>query len=105
MHALVRKYSDVAAVIFGDFNHGNIDWITGKAGVKGKEFLDLVHDCFLIQWIEGNTRGSNILDLVFTTKPGLIEDMIITAPVASSAYNLLNFLPGDLEKGENRSQI
>jgi len=38
MHALVRKYSDVAAVILGDFNHGDIDWITGEAGVKGREF-------------------------------------------------------------------
>jgi len=57
MHALFRKYSNMAAVILGNFNHRNIDWITGEAGVKGKEFLYLVYDCFLIQWVEGNTRG------------------------------------------------
>jgi len=41
----------------GDFNHGDIDWITGEAGVKRREFLDLVDYCFLIQWVEGNTIG------------------------------------------------
>jgi len=35
--------------------------------------------------------GGNMLDLVFTTKPGLIEDIEITAPVAGSDHNLLNF--------------
>jgi len=78
-------------VILGDFNHGDIDWTTGEAGVKGREFLDLVDDCFLIQWVKGNTRGGNMLDLVFTTEPGLIEDLEITAPVAGSDHNLLNF--------------
>jgi len=81
----------VAAVILGDFNHGDIDWITGEAGVKGREFWDLVYDCFLIHWVEGHTRGSNMLDLVFTTEPTLIEDMVISTPVASSDQNLLNF--------------
>jgi len=55
------------------------------------EFLDLVYDCFLIQYAKGNTRGSNILDLVFTTEPGLIDYMVITAPIASSDHHLLNF--------------
>jgi len=56
---------------------------TGEAGVKGSEFLDLVDDCFLIQWVKENTKGGgNMFDLVFTTEPGLIEDMEITAPVA-----------------------
>jgi len=32
-----------------------------------------------------------MLDLVLTTEPGLIEDMEITAPVAGSDHNLLNF--------------
>jgi len=38
-------------------------------------------------------KGSNMLDLVFTTEPGLIEDMVglITAPVTSCDHNLLNF--------------
>jgi len=71
----------------GDFNHGNIDRITGEVGVKGREFLDLVDDCFLIQWVKGNTRGGNMLDLVLTTELDLIEDMEITAPVAD--HNLL----------------
>jgi len=57
MHSLVRKYSNVTSVILGYSNHGDIDWITGEAGVKGREFLDLVEDCFLTQWVEGNTNG------------------------------------------------
>jgi len=41
--------------------------------------------------VEGNTRGDNMLDFVFTTEPDLIEDMEITAPVAGSDHNLLIF--------------
>jgi len=56
--------------------------ITGEVGVKVGEFLDIVDDCFLIQWVERNTRegGGNMLGVVFATEPGLIEDMEITAP-------------------------
>jgi len=57
MHALLKKYSCVASVILGDFNPVDIDWTTGEAGFKGREFLDLVDDCFLIQWVKENTRG------------------------------------------------
>jgi len=32
-----------------------------------------------------------MLDLIFTNEPGLIEDLEITAPVAGSNHNLLNF--------------
>jgi len=34
MHALLRKYSNVASVILGDFNHGDIDLTTGEKGLK-----------------------------------------------------------------------
>jgi len=91
LHTLVKKYSNVAALIMGDFNHGDIDWITGEAGVKRRELLDLVHGCFLIQWVEGNTGGDNMFDVVFTTEPNLIEDMEKTSPVAGSDHNLLRF--------------
>jgi len=50
-----------------------------------------VDDCFLIDWVKGNTTGLNMLDLVFTTKPDLNEDLELTAPVAGSDYKLLNF--------------
>jgi len=32
MHAFLRKYSTVSTVILGDFNHGDIDWTTGRWG-------------------------------------------------------------------------
>jgi len=37
MHSLVRKYSNVTSVILGDFNHGDMDCITG-GGLKGENF-------------------------------------------------------------------
>jgi len=39
MNAFFRKYSCVASVILGDFNHGDIDWTTWEAGVKRRESL------------------------------------------------------------------
>jgi len=48
------------SVILGDFNHGDIDWITGEAVVKGGEFRDLFEDCFMTQWVEGNTKGGGV---------------------------------------------
>jgi len=88
MQSLIKKYSNVTSLILGDFKNGDIDWITGEAGVKRREFLELVDDCFFKQWvIQG---GGNMLDVVFTTEPDLIEDMEITAPVAGSDHNVLN---------------
>jgi len=57
MHTLVRKHSNAEAAILGDFNHGDIDWNKGEAGVKLRKFLGLIYNCFLIQWVKGNTGG------------------------------------------------
>jgi len=39
MHALLRKYSNVATLILGDFNHGDIDWTIGEVWLKGGNSL------------------------------------------------------------------
>jgi len=72
MHAILRKYSNVATVILGDFNHGDINWTTGEVGLKGREFLDLVDECFLIQWVKGNKKlRDQVID--FRGKGGMRE--------------------------------
>ena len=47
-HNIIRKACSMNdyVIICGDFSHSSIDWNTLHAGSEGKEFLDLILDCF-----------------------------------------------------------
>jgi len=56
-----------ALVLMGDFNHLDICWDIGMAGGRqSRRFLESVKDNFLVQIINGPTRGEALLDLVLT---------------------------------------
>ncbi|KAK4325949.1 hypothetical protein Pmani_003513 [Petrolisthes manimaculis] len=66
------KYGQV--VICGDFNHNTIDWELSQAGHEGEAFLKQVMDKFLPQNIKQPTKERNILDLVLSTDPVLVNN-------------------------------
>jgi len=44
--------------------------------VEGREFLEMVQDCFLTQHVMKPTSDSNkTVDIVLSTEPGLVEEM------------------------------
>ena len=61
------------ALNVGDFNYPSIDWENLDADNSSRYFLDLVTDSFLTQHVSSSTRSCNILDLLFTTDPGMVE--------------------------------
>lgn len=80
-------------VLVGDFNCPDIDW----AGVGGdyrsndsqKQLRDAISDASLTQLVTTPTRGNNILDLVCSSHPELIQNLEVTP--AFSDHNGISF--------------
>ena len=84
MSKLGNKINTHNVIITGDFNLPNINWenhhVTPNSGystVAANKLLSLIEDHGLIQHVSEPTRkqgnANNILDLVFTNRPGLIK--------------------------------
>ena len=56
---------------------------------SSRYFLDLVNDSFLTQHVSRLTRGTNILDLVFTTDPGMVKEIQVRENLANCDRNIL----------------
>ena len=88
-----NKINTHNVIITGDFNLPNINWenhhVTPNSGystVVANKLLSLVEDHGLIQHVNESTRtqgnGNNILDLVFTNRPGLIKKLNVVDGIA-----------------------
>ena len=72
-----------APVLMGDFNHPDVCWNSGMAGGRqSRRFLESV-DNFLVQVIDGPTRGEALLDLVLTVR-GVQEESIREVKIGGS---------------------
>ena len=69
-------------IICGDFIFPNISWDSPERtrGVDEVLFMDLLSDYFLSQLVTSPTRGANLLDLVITSVPELVEIDAILQP-------------------------
>ena len=89
-------------VIAGDFNFPEIDWFNQAVGYSrgGQVLLDFAFDNFLSQLVLeptqlGNT-SANILDLVFSTQPALVQNMCVGSLFSDHSYisfNIMNSYP------------
>ena len=76
-------YNDISnaaksdCIIMGDFNRRGINWNTLESDGRGQKLLDLSQDLFLTQHIKENTREDAILDLIFSSEPGMIDNVKI----------------------------
>ena len=72
---LIRKTAG-PTVIVGDFNYSGIDWESGTFDSASKPFFNATEDVFLTQCVDFPTHDSgNILDLVLTTNPALVDSV------------------------------
>ena len=46
---------------------------------------------FLVQHVDKPTREGNILDLVLTSEPNMVEEVSVQCPVSSSDHNVILF--------------
>ena len=91
MFQQIRQFSRFQVVILGDFNYNDINWDRRDSGNLGKDFLDLVNDCFLWQHVKQPTRGNNILDLVLSSEENMIEEVEISGPISNCDHNAIFF--------------
>jgi len=87
-------------LIVGDFNHPDIDWITGtccrSSGHPAAAFLDTVNDAFLFRHCLEPTHSrpgqvANILDLVFTDEEEVVGDLEYITPLGKSHHVIIQF--------------
>ena len=63
-------------LIMGDFNLPGIDWVQEQGkGRADEDFLVLVQDCFLTQFVDKPTRGSAVFDLLLSNDPNMVEEI------------------------------
>ena len=55
------------------------------------KMLDIVNDHSLTQHVKKPTRGNNILDLVFTTKPDMISKISVEVRCGMSDHDIVMF--------------
>ena len=67
------RYSKVCIV--GDFNYRNINWIDKTGDYESDDFLEVINDNFLHQYVTEPTRGNNILDLVLSNSLNLVQSV------------------------------
>ena len=108
----ISQYKTSSKLIIGDFNFPEIDWELETCKVSenhiASRFLKATKDALLIQHQKSPTRfregqKSNVLDLVFSDREELINDIKIEAPLGKSDhYGLLIELSVIAEKTERK---
>ena len=92
MLEVLNRLSSKSVILMGDFNYGGIDWDNNLASnKKEEEFLDIVNDAFLTQHDKVPTREENILDLVFSSEPGMVDEVVVSSPISNSDHNVIKF--------------
>ena len=60
----------------GDFNFPVIVWVQEKGkGRTDEDFLVLVEDCFLTQFVDKPTRRSTVFDLLLCNDLNMVEEV------------------------------
>ena len=104
---LLNLFNDISKstfdniLIMGDLNIKEIDWVNIASKNSDPQhfncrFIECVRDCYLTQHVTENTRqrGSDTpscLDLVFTNKEELINEVEQVAPLGKSDHSILKF--------------
>ena len=87
-------YAEKGAVIMGDYNYPDIDWDLMHAGRDANYFMEAVRDASMTQHVKEATRGTNILDLVFSSEPGMVEGLSVECPIANSDHSVILWRAG-----------
>nr|XP_053644522.1 uncharacterized protein LOC128697033 isoform X1 [Cherax quadricarinatus] len=78
-------------VILGDFNFSHIDWNFLTGNLESYDFLEVVQDCFLKQFVTEPTRGNNLLDLVMANNESLVNNLEISEELGASDHKSITF--------------
>ena len=79
------------SIIFGDFNLPVASWGSNIACHSGHSLYDSLLESALIQHVHEPTRGTNILDLIFSTNDSLISNVIVGPEFSTSDHKIVMF--------------
>src|SRR3989442_5504981 len=85
----IARCKSERTIVVGDFNFEDIDWKRGSSDAKGRKFLKEINKAALHQFVKTQTRGKNILDLVFVYNKELVDRVSQAAPFGKSDHNIL----------------
>ena len=69
----------------GDFNLGHIQWkCLESTGGEDQQFLFLIQESFLTQYVLEPTRVENVLDIVLSSQTELVDNVKIHEPLGNS---------------------
>ena len=83
LQAALHEFSTNELILLGDFNLTEIDWSNNRVLRQSDIYtlmMDVVQDNFLTQLMNEPSRDSNILDLVLTSSPDLVNHLFIGEP-------------------------
>ena len=85
-------------ILVGDFNMPHISWNSPEntTGAIEISFLDLMNDYFLSQLNNKPTRRNNVLDLVLTNVPNLVNIHEVLSPTEAEAFTDHNIILFDV---------
>ena len=87
------------------YSHPDICWDSGTAGGRqSRRFLESVEDNFLVQVIDGPTRGEALLDLVLTNAEESIREVKIGGSLGCSDHALVEFVILKCGPGKKQSE-
>uniref|UniRef100_A0A493TF21 Reverse transcriptase domain-containing protein n=1 Tax=Anas platyrhynchos platyrhynchos TaxID=8840 RepID=A0A493TF21_ANAPP len=94
-------------VLVGDFNFPDISWKHNTGQRKqSRRFLESVEDSFLTQLVSEPTRGGAPLDLLFTNREGLVEDVVVGTCLGQSDHETVEFtIFGEARKGTSKTVV
>ena len=92
LQGLLHEVSTNNVLIMGDFNYTDICWQTHTAEcAKSESFLSTIDDCYLTQHVSLPTRGSSLLDLIFSTDPEVVYDTQVLDNLDNGDHNMISY--------------
>ena len=94
-YSLSSLPSNCSIFICGDFNLPSIDWETPLVNNSDKHsslFLSMMDDFSLEQCVSFPTRGSSLLDLVFTNRHDMISSVEVTDNLPGTDHDCIEFI-------------
>ncbi|TRZ16814.1 hypothetical protein HGM15179_010323 [Zosterops borbonicus] len=94
-----------ALVFVGDFNLPAICWELNTAEKRqSRKILECMDDNFLSQLVGEPSRGETMLDLLFTNRDGLVEDVVVGGRLGHVDHEIIEFsIIGEIRRYINRT--
>ena len=89
---LAEVSQSLALVLVGDFNLSDVCWKYNTAERKeSRKFQECVEDNILRQLVSEPIRGGASLDLLFTDRAGLVEDVVVGGHLGLRDHEMIEF--------------